>query len=193
MYAEDFEHYPLEVTMQASPKPSYTWAEPLVPYTQSNWTNALYRCPSYRGTTAGGVPATASFSNGQGSLLIDMGSRLGSYSYNAFGTSLPQALGLGGASRLFDTVTLTDRTIPRRAANIVMPSEMLAIGDSQHGDYRYTWMPATLLPKNGFSHGLRVNVSFCDGHVETKRASVLFAPSAESCRQWNYDHEPHLP
>ena len=41
-------------------------------------------------------------------------------------------------------------------------------------------------------HNSCVNVVFCDGHVESPKASVLFSLSnSASLARWNKDHQPH--
>ena len=53
---------------------SVYWSSKLFPYNPVNWTNTGYRCPGYKGLTRG--PAGS-----------NLGSRLGSYAYNAAGVS----------------------------------------------------------------------------------------------------------
>ena len=194
MYADDFGVYPLEITMQARPKASYGWDRSLAQYTQSVWTNALYHCPSYRGPTIGDEPVIVSSSGGRINISGGSDRRLGSYAYNALGTAAfgaGESLGLGGSKRWFDGETQTDRTIQRRATDVVVPSEMIAIGDAQHGSPQYFWVAYERLQTGAFSHGQRANISFCDGHVEGKRTFTLFAPSTVSRSRWNHDHDPH--
>ncbi len=190
----NFGVYPLEVTMQASPKTSYGWDGSLAQYTQSVWTNALYHCPSYRGPTIGDEPASVSSSGGRINISGGSDRRLGSYAYNALGTAASgagESLGIGGSKRWFDGKTQTDRTIQRRATDVVVPSEMIAIGDAQHGSPQYFSVAYERLQTGAFSHGQRANISFCDGHVEGKRTFTLFAPSTASRSMWNYDHDSH--
>jgi prepilin-type processing-associated H-X9-DG protein len=41
-------------------------------------------------------------------------------------------------------------------------------------------------------HSGRVNVGFCDGHVETVSARKLSEKTPEAWSRWNKDHQPHL-
>ena len=41
-------------------------------------------------------------------------------------------------------------------------------------------------------HGGKLNVSFCDGHVEASKIHpLLLDHSTAAQRRWNNDHEPH--
>src|SRR5437773_6979901 len=97
MYVDENDHrYPLYV---GSPGPSYGdatnvwesgrvyWSSKLFPYYPVNWTHAGYHCPGYQGLTR--RPAEK-----------NLGTRLGSYAYNAKGSMVTYAyttanLGLG--------------------------------------------------------------------------------------------------
>src|SRR5262245_1882159 len=109
MYLGDYHHYPGVVP--SSKMPSGYWADYLIPYSGSSWTNPLFRCPSYRGLTL--AP--------KGVLLM------GSYGYNANGVQWWFSdLGLS-AINIHDGTT-----IPMPENRIVNPSEMMAIGDANH-------------------------------------------------------------
>jgi prepilin-type processing-associated H-X9-DG protein/prepilin-type N-terminal cleavage/methylation domain-containing protein len=117
-----------------------------------------------------------------------------SYGYNAFGsvaTGNPtNALGLLGHfvsfSAMFD---------PIKEAEVVSPTEMMAIGDSlvggvffmrQHLDYLDSGERASS------RHQGRVNVAFCDGHVDSPTLKLLFEDTSDTALvRWNRDHLPH--
>lgn len=41
-------------------------------------------------------------------------------------------------------------------------------------------------------HGRRMNLVFCDGHVENRRIREVFIRSDAARRRWNNDHQPHF-
>jgi prepilin-type processing-associated H-X9-DG protein len=68
---------------------------------------------------------------------------------------------------------------------------MIAIGDGS-GWPMAGWSPYDLV-KQTFSHGEKMNATFCDGHVEGQRSAVWFSPAPEMRSRWNFDHQPHDP
>jgi prepilin-type N-terminal cleavage/methylation domain-containing protein/prepilin-type processing-associated H-X9-DG protein len=191
------------------------WPDSLRPYTDSGWTNPLYRCAAYRGRTFSGTPLAAP---------------LGSYGYNANGTKFtPSILGLGGPlTKVALESELPNANAPEfriRENQVRVPSDMIAVGDAT-----LIWTPAALSralygtedsrdgydgmglidinSRNGVQrpnyagsagvidatlkrHSGRYNIAFGDGHVEGVRRKTLFARSESSLRRWNNDHEPH--
>jgi len=98
--------------------------------------------------------------------------------------------------------------VPERAVKV--PSDMIAFGDGFVGmkDKKISWGSAIGQNWIGFvqpeedrayraaaqkRHGGKLNMAFCDGHVEAIKVHPLLldhSPSAQ--RRWNNDHEPHL-
>jgi len=197
MYVDENNHkYPLYAS---SPGPAYGdatnvwwggsvyWSSKLYPYYPVNWTNAGYFCPGYKGMTRG--PAG-----------VNLGSRLGSYSYNAIGSVVNYArtdarFGLG-ATVSRDTVVSENQ--------VKFPSEMFAIGESRYANAKANPFPGRAggldrlecglgLFGSAFDprrHGQKYNQLFCDGHVTAMNPMVLFNPT-NTASMWNYDHEPH--
>jgi prepilin-type N-terminal cleavage/methylation domain-containing protein/prepilin-type processing-associated H-X9-DG protein len=191
------------------------WHASLRPYTDSGWTNQLYRCPAYRGMTVDGN---------------EYGAPLGSYGYNANGTKFtPSTLGLGGAlTKVAIDGPFEDGRNPMlriEESRVRVPSDMIAVGDAT-----LIWTPAALMrmlygdhyendgydgmalldinSRNGVErpnyagspgiiaatkkrHWGRYNIAFCDGHVEGVHRDVLFRKGDTELRRWNNDHEPH--
>jgi prepilin-type N-terminal cleavage/methylation domain-containing protein/prepilin-type processing-associated H-X9-DG protein len=191
------------------------WHQALRPYTDSEWTNALYRCPAYKGMTVDGN---------------EYGAPLGSYGYNANGTKFtPSTLGLGGAlTKVAIEGPFADGRNPMlriEESRVRVPSDMIAVGDAT-----LIWTPAALMrllygdqyDKDGYDgmalldinsrngverpnyagspgvisatlkrHSGRYNIAFCDGHVEGVPRDSLFRKSDTELRRWNNDHEPH--
>jgi len=121
------------------------------------------------------------------------------YYYNAFG-SMPYSdqpnYGLGlikepdpGGGDIPGNVKETD---------VLFTSDMVALTDSvwritkntSHG-------PGGLLvtphkgAEPGYPHREAINVSFCDGHVDSMKRKAFTNPTGEFWRRWNRDREPH--
>ena len=113
------------------------------------------------------------------------------YAYNAFGVLAvgvrTNALGLFGH---FDSVNLT----PIRESEVVIPSDMMAIGDSLFGGSAFMRVDLTANEKwdPASRHQGKANVLFCDGHVESPTLKYLFVDTSDAALdRWNRDHQPH--
>jgi len=129
-YTDDTGHYPVFNYDPLAEKPNEFWPDKIYPYTDSRWTNELYRCPDYRGATVNGN---------------DDAVPLGSYGYNAKGVQYVYSdLGLGGLfSKMIldqpsDQFKAIDVRVP--ASKVRVPSDMIAVGDAN-----LTWIPAGLM------------------------------------------------
>jgi prepilin-type processing-associated H-X9-DG protein/prepilin-type N-terminal cleavage/methylation domain-containing protein len=138
----------------------------------------VWRCPSARFSvdshSGGGMPV--------------------SYGYNAYGIlaigSPTNALGLMGHfvsySALFE---------PIKESEVSVPSDMMAIGDSLSGGVYFMRMSLERLDRTGRAsarHRGRVNVAFCDGHVESPGLKSVFEDTNDvALVRWNRDHLPH--
>jgi prepilin-type processing-associated H-X9-DG protein/prepilin-type N-terminal cleavage/methylation domain-containing protein len=119
------------------------------------------------------------------------------YGYNTFGVEkigdLPTALGLLGHTELVTSNRFT-RT-PIRESEVVVPSDMMAIGDSFTGGGEFMRSSSHELIKYGntFSrHQGKANVLFCDGHVDSPTLQFLFDDTSDDALvHWNRDHLPH--
>ena len=117
-----------------------------------------------------------------------------SYGYNAYGGlaigSPTNALGLMGHfvsfSALFE---------PIKESEVPVPSDMMAIGDSLRGGAYFMRESLDFLDRTGRAsarHHGKVNVAFCDGHVESPTLKFLFQDTSEAALvRWNRDHQPH--
>ena len=182
----------------------YWWAK-LLPYNPMNWLSNNYHCPGYKGAITGEAGANPPY---------------GSYAYNELGVRSPVAgyedpvhgvhfqfpsedYGLGPAyykSSVFPVVS---------EAQIAVPSEMLALGESRfrnrdanHGSpggrSEFGCGLFMSFPPHGPDewtfgeerHGKNYNLVFCDGHISAMDPWILFNPT-NSARLWNYDHQPH--
>jgi prepilin-type processing-associated H-X9-DG protein/prepilin-type N-terminal cleavage/methylation domain-containing protein len=145
------------------------------------FTNGVWRCPSAQWS----VP--------------DQGLKLPiiafSYGYNIGGFSFLGDLGLGGhpSHNPRRPRTLT----PVGESEVIVPSEMMAIGDcfTGVGSFERDNLDMLLKFKNGNTqtrHQGKANVVFCDGHVESPTLQFLFADTSdEALSRWNRDHLPH--
>lgn len=128
-----------------------------------------------------------------------------SYGYNAWGLSHrmdTNALGLGGHF-VWKPPRLPAPPVP--GAEVVCPSDMIAIGDGFMGGDGVIqdgglllWRTRGLQDKGGSTrrshsrHQERANVVFCDGHVEAPSLKFLFDDSSDRALiHWNRDHLPH--
>ena len=160
------------------------WSSKLFPYYPLNWTNKAFHCPGYKGAITGPVQSPNS------------AYRLGSYAYNFTGTGTHDYtryyFGLGPM--------ITWGITPVAEAQIKVPSEMLAISDSQFlsaganqeaggHDALFSGL-ASGHPFDPARHGKTYNQLWCDGHVAAMNPWILFNRT-NSAILWNSDHEAH--
>ncbi len=135
------------------------------------------------------------------------------YGYNGDGTvnlhsqkEVPKkifGLGLGGVS----WPGLGENPVP--GAAVKEPADMIAFGDGFAGLQTKEISYSGSVGQNLFGyvtsedkpifnkaardrHRGRLNIGFCDGHVESVRVEkLLLDPSSTALRRWNNDHEPH--
>lgn len=208
MYVDDHHAYPVFTYDQDGfLVPLGFWHERLRTYIKNDWTNDVYRCPSYNGMTLPGN---------------DIGDPLGSYGYNANGSQFAfSPLGLGGYLSHPDD---WDSVVAIRESAITTPTDMIALGDANlmwllspvlkayygiTGPTTYSgyarldinsWLRSTapgfggssgILKASNARHRGKLEIVFCDGHVEGIRTQKLFDKSDASLRRWNNDNQPH--
>lgn len=164
------------------------WSSKLIPYYPLNWTNSAFHCPGYKGINVG---------PGHFPGAID---RLGSYAYNASGARVldntyakdHEHFGLGPVLYWADAPAVAE-------AQVKVPSEMLAIGESDYSDRNpggiaggQDILYCGLLMERSFAtrHGKHYNQLWCDGHASGMPPRDLFNPT-NNAPLWNYDHESH--
>lgn len=140
------------------------------------WSEGVWRCPSARWGPA-----------------WRPGMRPTCYGYNAFGVlavgNRTNALGLLGRF-----TSSSDLFAPIPESEVVSPSEMMAIGDSLRGGAFFMRSDLRNLGRAGFAsrHQRKVNVTFCDGHVESPTLHSVFEDTTDAAMaRWNRDHQPH--
>jgi prepilin-type N-terminal cleavage/methylation domain-containing protein len=187
MYVTDYGAYPFFI---GETVPGFsrlgTIDLPLYPYTKNYWTNDLWKCPSYKG------PTTYTDSFYQNNRLV-LQIWAGSYAYNPDGSAKHGAdpLGLAGYGGLYSS-----RAPGRRESDLRIPSQLIALADSQGGAPILCVVPSPIFGVAGSmltgspiapsSHGPSFVTSFCDNHVEITRHKRLFAYTNEATRRmWN--------
>jgi prepilin-type N-terminal cleavage/methylation domain-containing protein/prepilin-type processing-associated H-X9-DG protein len=159
------------------------WWARLEPYYPLKWTNPAYHCPGYKGAI---------------SAPTNQDDPLGSYAYNWRGVRGYQ-LRTPGEPDLGLGIAITAPAVS--VAQIKVPGEMFAIGESRHlketqnmkeadcvdamfcGFNRWTKVPP-------LRHGKNYNQLFCDGHVTAMDPKILLNPT-NTAALWNNDHQPH--
>ena len=196
-------HFPAGASASSSGSPG--WFDALYPQRagQSQWTNALYHCPTYLALKCLISPGTSRGGDGDAD---DAPLIFGSYAYNNSGLTI-QAQPLRGLAPW----PITSPTHMVSEAEIKAPAEMYSIADSRPGYYppstpatRYgglVLMQPWLLSfgQNGGlttsqelppTHSLGYQVVFVDGHVASvKRTDYLYPP--RTAQNWNGDNQPH--
>jgi prepilin-type N-terminal cleavage/methylation domain-containing protein/prepilin-type processing-associated H-X9-DG protein len=115
------------------------------------------------------------------------------YGYNRFGVLFPGHrvnFGLEGHYNL----DLDIRT-PITESEVAVPSNMIAIGDSQNGGIQFDRRRLLEVAHAGnflTRHQGKASVLFCDGHVESPKLTSLFEDVSDAAlARWNRDHLPH--
>ena len=84
---------------------------------------------------------------------------------------------------------------PIGEAEVVAPSNMMAIGDSFEGNWLFVRRSIEVFEQWGnilSRHEGKANVAFCDGHVETPTLAFLFENTSDAAlMRWNRDQSPH--
>ena len=84
---------------------------------------------------------------------------------------------------------------PVNESEVAVPADMMAIGDSLAGGIRFDhWdmLTPTRIGRSMARHQGRINVLFCDGHVESPTVKYVFQDTSDAALvRWNRDHQPH--
>ena len=84
---------------------------------------------------------------------------------------------------------------PIAEAEVVAPSQMMAIGDSFEANALFMRRPLDYFEKCGnvlTRHQGKANVVFCDAHVESPKLRFLLEDTSDAALvRWNRDHLPH--
>jgi prepilin-type N-terminal cleavage/methylation domain-containing protein/prepilin-type processing-associated H-X9-DG protein len=210
MYVDDFKVYPFYQGNQMGEPPRF-WFDDLEPYTKAKWPRPIF---SPGTNNAPQLWTCRSFAR----LPNDWPN--GGYGYNVNGTGEPMrrgwGLGLGGEVLVPDNISCFPPSGSRanRESEVRKPDDMLGFGDDwiwPMGEKIVTleWLDMCLRigadntpgpPSIWFSpmvrlqqrrHNGRLNIWFCDGHIESLRAEVLASHDDDKLRRWNNDNLPH--
>jgi len=84
---------------------------------------------------------------------------------------------------------------PIAESEVVAPSEMMAIADCFEGNGIFMRKSIEAYESLGnirTRHGGKMNVVFCDGHMETPTIRFVFEDTrAKALQRWNRDNQPH--
>jgi prepilin-type processing-associated H-X9-DG protein len=84
---------------------------------------------------------------------------------------------------------------PVEETEVAVPADMMAIGDSLLGGIRFDRLNMFTPTRTGLAMARpqgRVNVLFCDGHVESPSLHYVFDDTNDTALvRWNRDHRPH--
>jgi len=193
MYVDDFGAYPMDLV--GPPE----WAGKLANYSAGQTTNLGFKCPSTFGETQ----------------VMSDGYRIRfarRYGYNGWGY-LPNGQGFphGLGGKVVSSSPL--QVVPVRAAEVRVPSEMIALGDDlrngsptvvieggrgeiNRSDFIMGFEPPEsrrlFIRAAEARHGRRANIGFADAHVETLKFKTLFLDYSDAAmRRWHHDHQPH--
>lgn len=198
LYVDDCKYYPIFGDSPRSPMPpdlrSVFWDFKLLPYASYN--KAIFLCAAMRGTNAE-VETNWSMVDGKGILWPNR-----SYGYNTCGVGLGgdfqdywfNRTSLGLSSTLEVGWGSPDVTfLPEQ--NVMAPADMIAVVDynamvDDDGDKDFHPDAIYELSLTGTRHDGRVNVLFCDAHIECINTNVLKSPGSRP--RWNFDHQAHV-
>jgi prepilin-type processing-associated H-X9-DG protein len=81
-----------------------------------------------------------------------------------------------------------------KESEVTSPSDMMTVGDSVVGGIDFMRQDLNYLKQHGASarHQGKLNVVFCDGHVESPTLQFLFTDTSDAALvRWNRDGLPH--
>ncbi len=122
-----------------------------------------------------------------------------SYGYNVYGVlstgNHTNALGLHG-NFVPEATFISGHPgfAPVKESEVAAPADLMAVGDSIMGAITFDrWdMKPNYLGRAMARHQGRINVLFCDSHVESPTLKYVFEDTSDAALvRWNRDHQPH--
>jgi prepilin-type N-terminal cleavage/methylation domain-containing protein/prepilin-type processing-associated H-X9-DG protein len=198
LYIDDYHSYPPSLFAVAPTEAQGRWFQKLAPYLlNQKWgdPNSVWKCPSYKFDVLEREPG---------------GEAVAGYGCYAYTASYPFSL----SSNPLSFGDLRKPSCYLSESDVVMPSEMSVIGDSDLRDFSpianygvgvagipNLW-PVTV--KTGSDlwtlklgaafqsrHSRSFNIQFCDGHMARIQHDRFWPNNSESRRRWFYDYQPH--
>ena len=119
-----------------------------------------------------------------------------SYAYNVWGSYFVKWTDLGLGGHHIPVLGTHESLAPAIGeSEVVIPGDMMAIGDSFSGGdvfERHVADDAEWNRQAASRHQGIADVSFCDGHVESVTLNLLFRNTSDTALvRWNCDHQPH--
>jgi prepilin-type N-terminal cleavage/methylation domain-containing protein/prepilin-type processing-associated H-X9-DG protein len=117
-----------------------------------------------------------------------------SYGYNVFGSYLTSITDTNTLGLMGHLVPFSTKFEPIKESEVIVPSDMIAIGDSVLGSLFLSRGKFIYLHHRDafFRHQGKANVVFCDGHIESPTLEFLFTDTSDGAlSRWNRDHQPH--
>jgi prepilin-type N-terminal cleavage/methylation domain-containing protein/prepilin-type processing-associated H-X9-DG protein len=112
-----------------------------------------------------------------------------SYGYNAYG-SLSVGNNTNSPGLHGHYVPLSNTRSPIAESEVTAPADMIALGESN--DLTFMRNQQYDFDKFPVRHQSKVNVLFCDNHVESISSRILFEDTSDpALSRWNRDHLPH--
>jgi prepilin-type processing-associated H-X9-DG protein/prepilin-type N-terminal cleavage/methylation domain-containing protein len=203
IYVGEFGKYPFYRVAIPDWQNEIHWFNFLETYTSARWTNALYRCQSYKGFTfryRGGGGAGGSYAYN-----VTWGGAMGPFSGEAPAlgeTRIPQRLrsatpesAIKNPSDLYaiaDARLVGTRNPPRSP----IPETSIPFGVDHFTTRSFEWLDPTadvhgVYEVRADPHPGGRNIAFCDGHAESVKRVKLFDKSQHWVRRWFTDNRPH--
>ena len=208
MYVDDYHAYPIYTFDQSGFLiPLGFWHERLRPYTRSDWTNDLYRCSSYKGLTLPGNdiadPLGSYGYNANGTQFAFSPFGLGGYLTDPYDWDSAVAIRESEVTTPADMIALGDAN-QMWLLSPVLKAYYGITGPTTYSGYARldinSWLRSTASGFGGAAgiqqasqarHRRKLEIVFCDGHVEGLRPEKLFDKSDPNLRRWNNDNQPH--
>lgn len=178
LYADDHGFFPPHTAEFGKPALPGTWYVHLEPYvlsTQVTHTNRIIFHDAFLCTESYVHYVRTHFSSGIESMTNVIVKP--PYGYNAVGTLIPR-----------NWYTLEGLGLSHhRVASVLAPSEMIAFGCDGGIEFRRVLLYNRIVPR----HREKVNMIFCDSHVELRKVTSWTERSPEIRRLFNIDNQPH--
>jgi prepilin-type N-terminal cleavage/methylation domain-containing protein/prepilin-type processing-associated H-X9-DG protein len=208
MYVDENHAYPVcTFDQDGFMVPLGFWHERLRPYTRNDWTNNLYLCPSYKGLTLQGSdiadPLGSYGYNANGTQFAFSPFGLGGYLTEPDNSDSAVVIRESAVTKPSEMIAMGDANLMWLLSPILKAYYGISGPTTYSGYSRLdinSWLRSTAAGFGGGQgirqasqarHRRKLEIVFCDGHVEGIRTEQLFDKSDASLRRWNNDNKPH--